>query len=234
MSYTRAQFRLRVQRRMDAVSATRWNETSGVTGEIDQVMGHVFRKEWKRILNANRQFRVRRAQPTTDTSGRVTFTVLGASLSSDTEKNAYRIIQVMKDGCVYKETPPEQGWMDEINDTNVRTWFREGDKIAFLPVEVSTAWTGTSDGIWVSWIPTGIEALSTDAVTVDFPDGYEEIVALESAALLLTKGGAETGVAREFKVMAEELRQDMLQDVARTSTRPQRMRYEDDPAVWAG
>lgn len=231
---TRAQFRTRVQRRMDAANTTRWDTTSGTAGEIDQVLSFVFIREWKRILNADRRFRVRRAQPTTDASGRVTFTALSASLSSDTEKNAYRIIQVVKDGFVYKEVDLETGVLDEINDQNMRVWFREGDRVAFLPVEVSTAWTGTGDGIWVNYYPTPPDLLSSDGVTVDFPNGYEEILCLEAAAHLLAKGGAEVETTTSFKQLAETLRQDMLQDLARTSTRPQRMRYEDSAASWGG
>lgn len=237
MSMTLAQMRVRVLRRMDADSGTtdnRWDTTAGITGELDQALGHVFRKEWKRILNACPTFRVQLIQPTTDATGRVTFASLTTSASADAGKNAYRIVQLSRSGYIYSEVDMKDWVISESTNPSARVYWREGEELMLLPKEVSTALNGSGDGFWVSYYPTTPESLSTSTATVDFPNGYEEIVALETAALLLAKGGAETETTSYFKTLAEEMRADMLQDLARTSGRPVRMRYEDSASIWGG
>lgn len=240
MSMTRTQLRTRTMRRADATTvdagtsySPRWNTTAGATGEVDQIMGFVQQREWKRILNANRFYRINKVQPAVGSDGRIAITALSTG-TGDTKKNFYRIMLFVRNNYIYSEVPLERWATGEASGDASRVWWREGTDIMFLPKETSVTLNGTGDGIWVNWTPTRVEDLSADSITVEFPDGYEEILALEGAALLLSKGSVETAEARELRALAEEFRQDMLQDIARTSTNPLRMQYEDSSFAWGG
>lgn len=233
MSLTRAQLRTRCQRVMDAVASTRWDTTAGATGEIDQVLGLVHMQEWKRILNVNRHYRVNKVQPTSDSDGRIAISSLTTG-SADSVKNFYRVLLFARANYPYKTGTVEEWALGETNGVSPRVWYLEGTNIMFLPKEVSTALTGASDGIWVNYYPCLVDRLSSDSVTVDFPDGYEGIIAYEAAAILLAKGGAEFDTTQRLKVLAEEMREAMLQDLARTSAKAMRMSFEDTSAQWGG
>ena len=90
MAFTRAQLRTRILRRMDAEDNSLWDTTAGATGEVDQVMGFVFDKEWRRILNANPDYRTNRVQLTADTDGKYAISGLTTG-SGDTVKRFYRM-----------------------------------------------------------------------------------------------------------------------------------------------
>ena len=65
-----------------------------------------------------------------------------------------------------------------------------------------------------------------------FPDGYEMVLAYETAAAMFMKGAAESNLAAEMRQMASVLRDRMHQDVARITVRPMRMGYLDDKYDW--
>jgi hypothetical protein len=233
MAFTRAQYRTRTQRRMDASSATRWDTTVGSAGEIDQVLGLVFDREWKNILNANRFYRVLKTTPTSNSSGEYTLTDLNGSGTNDNAVRFYRILAVKIDGVMYREGNPQHyfGIAEEGGNTLPhRVWYRQGDLMVALPTQASKQ----ADGVCVNHLPCRIDNLSGEGVNVTFPDGYEDIICLEAAALLLSKGGAETDTSAEFKQLAASMRRDMLDDVCRISTHPIVMQYDDNAIDWAG
>lgn len=232
MSFTRAQLRTRILRRMDAVSSGRWDITAGSTGEVDQIMGFIFDKEWRRILSANSFYRTNKIQPTADANGQ--FAISGLTTGTgDTAKRFYRILGVVVNAQVYQEVTKDQYLLAPDMNIGYRLWFRDGDNISILPVEPNKVLSGL-DGFHVNWFPTRIDNLSADGVAVDFPDGYEEILVLETAAWLLAKGGSETDTTGEFRAMATPLRDDMLADIQRISIAPMRMKHTDYSYDWAG
>lgn len=232
MAFTRAQLRTRVLRRMDAVSSGRWDTTAGSSGEVDQVLGFIFDREWRRILNANPFYRTNRVQPTSDASGLYSISALSTG-SGDTAKRFYRIIGVVINEAVYEEVTKKNYILGSSLNIGYRVWYRDGDQIATLPVEQNKTLSG-NEGFHVNWIPTRIDNLAADDSNVDFPDGYEEILCLEAAAFLLAKGGAETDTTAAFRALAESLRQEMLADIQRFSIAPMRTQYPDSPYDWAG
>lgn len=232
MALTRAQMRTRVLRNADAVSAIRWDTTAGSLGEVDQKIGVVFDREWKRILNHNRFYKFAQRTPTANTNGRYLISDLTTG-SGDTQQRLYRVLLVVIDGRPYKSTNFLMYPIAEASNVALYVYWREGDFIMALPKQVSKVLSGF-DGIWVNYIPTRFDNLSGDGVNVDFPDGHEDVLCWESAAFLLSKGGQETAEARECKALAEELRRDMLDDISRFTTDPIYMEYDDLAVDWAG
>jgi len=237
VSLTRAQLRTQTQRHMDSVSSKRWDTTAGTTGEIDNELGYVHFKEWTRILNANRHYRLNKVQPTTDANGYIALTGLTTG-TGDAVRNFYRVILVVINNYIYKTGTQEEWALGQAQGVAPRVWFLtdSGTASAILPLPVmaSYTFTGVGDFIWVNWYPTRLDKLSGDGVTVDFPDGYEDIIALEAAGNLLLKGGAEPEGASALKKLASDKRDEMLQDLSREAAKATRAQYEDTAAMWGG
>lgn len=224
---TRAQLRTRALNRADANGAGRWDATAG--GEVDQLGGIVFDREWRRILNANPYYKFNTVTVNSDgTTGRYPISSLTTG-AADAVKRFYRIIAVRIDDVMYEEVPFKEWSLAETLAMAPRVWWYEGDNIMALPKALA------KPGVFsVNYIPCRIDNLSADNVAVDFPDGYEDVLVLEWAKHILVKGGAETPEALAMGALAEELRVDMLQDIARRSTNPLRMRYADSSWDWGG
>lgn len=230
MSDTRVNLRTRTQRRMDAVGSPRWNTTGGATGELDQIGGLVHWREWRRLLNVNRNLRLgSRAITSSASTGRYALSALNQG-AADTLETLYRILSFQVDNIPYQQVAFEDFSLAEALGLPGNVWWREGDNIMTLPKQFSKAAT-----VWVNHLPARLDLLSGDGISVTFPDGYEDVLCLEWAALALSKGGAETEAARDLKGLAEEMRQDMLQDLGRLGTEPLQMRYWGDSAAdWGG
>lgn len=227
MSITKSALRTRVTQLADAVNAPRWDVTPN--GEVDQHIGVVMDREWKRILNANAYYRVARLTPTSDTTGYYAVSDLTTG-AGDSQQRLYRVIAFSVNNIIYEEGRLDQYMLPSSGQVQPQyLWYFEGTKIMALPVTLSQVAT-----VIVNWIPPRQENLAGESSTIDFPDGYENVIAWSAAAMLLNKGAVEAGAAQVLEFQAEALRQDMLQDIMRRSTNPIRMRYADDRSEWAG
>lgn len=226
VTYTLLQMRTQTMQFMDAVNSDgtfsgRWDTTT--YGEVDRKFAVAYDREWKRILSANRHYRMLKKTPTSDANGKYLIEDLHTA-----NERFYKVISVIIDNIPYKETSFEDVPLGVLYNTPSYQWYREGNYIVALPVQASK-----QAEVWVNTLPPSIFMLS-DANTVEFPAGYEDIVCLEAAASLLFKGGAETQAAIELKGLAEEMRRDMLQDIARFSVKPTETMYSDSAIDWAG
>ena len=229
MSYTRAQLRTWVQRKMDAVGSTRWDTTAGATGEMDQLARGVFDSEWARILAANPYYTFNAVTLNSDAStGRYPIASLTTG-SGDSAKKFWRVLSFVCDTIPYQFVDYRDWSLAESLGLSARVFWREGDNLMALPKQLSKSAT-----ITVNYFPTNIADLAGDGSTVTFPDGNEDILVLEWAAACLDKGGAEADTALRFRQQAETSRQDMLQDIARVTTRPQQMSYVDYAFEYGG
>lgn len=211
----------------DAVGADRWDDTAG--GEVDLHIGTAMDREWKRILNAAPYYRVGRRTPTSSSTGYYALSDLDSG-SGDSAQRLYRVIAFSVDSVIYEETRLDQYLIPDTSSPQPNyLWYFEGSNILALPIQASKQAT-----VVVNYLPTRFENLATDASTVDFPDGYENVLVCMGAALLLMKGGAEAQASQTLEIQAEELRADMLQDLMRRSMAPVRMRYNDNAWDWAG
>jgi hypothetical protein len=88
--------------------------------------------------------------------------------------------------------------------------------------------------ITVNYKPQRLKLLSGGTVLVPFPAGSEMLLAYESAAQVLIKGGAESQAASVLKAQANDERRNLLDDVRRRTTQPTFMLYPDRRGDWAG
>ena len=231
---TRAQARTQVQYIMDAYGSGRWDTTAGVTGEMDRRIGIAHMREWKRILNAHPTYRLAKRQPAANSDGKFAISDLSVIPDGDTAQRLYRIHgSILIDDTEYKYRRDARSSILRLEtdpDTARREWWREGDYLSVLPAPTA----GTVATIWVNHTPQRFDRLGSDGITVVFVEDYEEVYLYHAAALLLAKGGAETDASAECMAIANTMRDDMLQDIARISTDPTTWEYSDSREEWAG
>lgn len=223
---TRDELTTEARHHADAESDGRWG-----TGRVASALDVVARLEWRNILNANRFYRTATRTPTV-TAGAFNLSDLTQG-TGDTQEVFYRIIGIHTGDVVYKEVSPVDVLTAGSGESAAtvwghQTWYRNGSQVHIIPNPTSTV------NVLVNHMPPLPSALSAGSVTVEFPSGYEQILALETAALMLTKGGTETEAAAALRAMAEQYRRAMLSDVARVSTMPLQVGYSDSREEWGG
>lgn len=223
---TRLQLRTDVANIADAYEAPRWDFTPG--GEVDRRLAAVHMREWKRVLNANALYNCAPIAITTDPNGNIPLTSLSTG-TGDAQQNLYRVLAVGFNNFYYAEKKRGEYFLIEAQQGVVYyIWYRNGAQIT-CPGTLSTAGT-----VFVNWTPTRWDQLASDSSIVGLPTDYEEIFAHEGAARLLMKGGAETQASLELKGLAEEMRQDILQDLSRIGIAPWSIEASDSHFDWAG
>lgn len=227
MSFTRTQFIAAVRTVMDAASSARWSDT-----DITAIGGLTFNNEWSVILNTNPYYRTNNVQNlTTDSNGEIAISSLTTG-SGDTQKTFYRILSGFTDGTVlYREVDFRNVPLG--TSTNYQSpwdylYYLDGSNFQLLPVTASLS--GLS--VMVNWRPVQIDALAADSSTIDFPSGYEWLLAYQTGAVLLAKGGAETQATSDLMALAEEFRKSMLGYIGRLTTRPSSVQFQDLAMHW--
>lgn len=211
----------------DATSSSRWTDAT-----ITVLLNSVFKREWARLLSANRYLRVGERSVTLSATGQFTIASLDSG-SGNTLEKFFKIIGVHNGDAIY--APAElrdnllTATMGDGQMYTSRQFWRMGDSVQVYP------WSsGESLTVVVNHLPQLPGALAQDSDAVTFPDGYESVLIYEVAAAMLMKGGAETDAAADLKAIAEEVRADMLADASRLTTDPTTMRYADERHHWAG
>lgn len=235
MSFTRAAWRTQVAKQGDFEGSTSWDFTAG--GEVDQRIGTALDRLWRRILDANRFYRMSLKVPTSDAQGRYLVSDLSVS-TGDAQERLYRILNLSIDNYPYDDKCDDAEdyfllWQVSASNsggvtTGRRVWWRGGNFIYTLPIQPSKPATLVT----VNHIPTAFDRLSGDGVTVDFPEGFEDVGFNEAAADLLMKGAKETDSSNELRVNGRERMNEMLEYIARFTTKASQVRYNDDPAGW--
>jgi len=202
---------------MDAVGSTRWTDPF-----IKTILAQVYDEEWSNILNAAPYYTFQQLNVTTDVNGQIPFSALNTG-SGDAQRNFYRILSVSDGNVLYDETQFQ--YVPLATTTNYlptypRLYYLVGESVQILPVA-----TGTALYIAVNYKPTALNDLSSDTVAITFPDNNQGIITASAAAKLLLKGGAEVGAANNFRALANEERQSMLDDLRRRTINPRRMGY---------
>jgi|LakMenEpi03Aug12_release.lakeMendotaPanAssembly.Ray.scaffolds.fasta_scaffold42400_6 hypothetical protein len=211
---------------MDAVGSTRWTDPF-----IKTILAQVYDEEWSNILNAAPYYTFQQLNVTTDVNGQIPFSALNTG-SGDAQRNFYRILSVSDGNVLYDETQFQ--YVPLATTTNYlptypRLYYLVGESVQILPVA-----TGTALYIAVNYKPTALNDLSSDTVAITFPDNNQGIITASAAAKLLLKGGAEVGAANNFRALANEERQSMLDDLRRRTINPTRMGYPDQKYDWSG
>lgn len=223
---TRGQLVSDTREYMDAMGSSRWSDAI-----IKSVLNSVFDAEWSNILNAAPYYTFQQIQVTTDVNGQVPFSSLNTG-SGDAEKNFYRILSVSDGNVLYSPTRFQD--VPLATTTNYlpsypRMYYIAGTFVQALPVS-----NGTSLYIATNYKPTGLNDLSSDNATVDYPDNSHFIMVWEAASQLLLKGGTEAAAAANLRSLAANERQTMLDDIRRRTINPTTMAYPDLKYDWAG
>lgn len=226
MAITRTTLTLRSRQMADAVDST----TDWAPALVSAIATFVFIDEWKKLLGAAPHLRTNRVSGLVpDSDGRLAWSALTTG-TGDTAKIGYRLLQLRGASgveFVYTQASRIDLLQDLTSFHTDRVWTRVGDDLQIV---------GTETGLTalVNWIPTAPDDLAGDTSTVDWPSGYEMLLYLETAALMLAKGGRETNEARDLQVQAEIVRQKMHQDFARDTNAPYVIGASDGAWEWGG
>jgi hypothetical protein len=218
---TRSALLTLVDEMADAAGSPRWG-----TVLKRQLLGEVHWREWKDLLNVNKMLRVASRSVTTDADGRFAKSALNSG-TGDGAETFYRIHTVNQGNLFYQPAKYEDYPISPTAVNLPQVWYEFGDDIQVIPAAGGNAVT-----VVVSQLPQRADLLADDNSLVVFPDGYDLILAYETAASMFMKGAAESQLAAELRIMARQLRERMHQDVGRLSVRPLRMGYQDDKYDW--
>ena len=225
-SVTRAQLIALTREYMDAVGSPRWSDET-----IKVVLNSVFDEEWSNILNAAPYYTFQQLTLTTDSNGQIPFSSLSTG-GGDSQQNFYRILSVSDGNVLYDETQFQNVPLATTTNylpTYPRLYYMVGTNVQILPVA-----SGTTLYIAVNYKPTSISDLAGDASVIEFPGNSELLLAAGASYKLLLKGGAETQSAINYKRLADEERQTLLDDLRRRTINPTRMAYPDQKYDWSG
>lgn len=225
-SVTRAQLIALTREYMDAVGSTRWSDET-----IKTVLNSVYDEEWSNILNAAPYYTFQQLTLTTDSSGQIPFTSLSTG-AGDNQKNFYRILSVSDGNVLYDQT--DFSYVPLATTTNYlptypRLYYYADSFVQILPVS-----SGTSIYVAVNYKPTSLSDLASDSSVIDFPPNSELLLVAVASAKLLLKGGAEVAAANNYRALANEERQSLLDDLRRRTINPTRMAYPDQKYDWSG
>jgi hypothetical protein len=226
VAVTKAQLIALTRETMDAVASERWSDAT-----ITTVLSSVYGDEWSNILNAQPYYTFAKRTVTTDGDGMVSFSALSSG-SGDSQQNFYRVLSVSDGNVLYTQTRFQDVPLATTTNylpTYPRLFYTAGQALQILPVAASTTLY-----VYVNYKPTAFNQLATSSSVIDFPDGGELILANEAGAMLLNKGGAESGAARVLREEAKLQRAAMLDDLRRYTIQPTLMAYPDQKYEWGG
>lgn len=233
---TRGELTTMARELADAVDSPRWSDAT-----IQSFLGLAQWTELGKLLNANKQYYINGGDGlltvTQDSNGQFNWSDFTTG-SGDSVKNVYRVLTLGQPtgGSGGASGPLYYKEVDYIRYPNPQpstslpyVWYRLGSKVQILPAVSGQILTAV-----VNYRPCRVEDLAADASDVPFPDGYETMLAYLAGAMMLDKGGAESGAANVLLSNAESIRMDMMLDLGRMSTQPIIAMAMDDPQSWGG
>ncbi len=197
----------------------------------DVVLDHaslVHRAEWGHLLGMNARLRMARRVVVVGPEG----VIDRAQLSTPTEHLA-RVVRLV-DGAVPLFDLTASGLLARSEDV---VWSRMGDVLVVdRPVGMTLTALVTHTPPLVRDLPLPTQPASGAVVEplVEFPDGWEMLLAYETAAHLLDRGARESDAAVRLEQKAEAIRQRMLAELGRDRTGPLTVAHIDDPTEWGG
>jgi hypothetical protein len=189
--------------------------------------------EWRKVLGVSPYERTQSLQVSLDSALTFPWSDLTTGVGNDI-KNVHRVLEVSDSaGRELTYAQPDRLRLGSLvaggNTTTIQLWTKNGSRVQT---------TGTQSGgtltVLVSYTPTPVGDLASDADTVDWPTEWKPILFYETAALALSKGGRETQEARDLLQMADMLRQKMLQAFGRQSANPYIIGADDNAFEWGG
>ncbi len=228
MSMTGAQLISLTREIMNATGSNQWSDTTLLTW-----CGQAQWKLQADLLGINNTYYFNSTSQTQDSSGQFAVSSLTTG-SGDTQKNFFRILTLSMPTTpvgqiqfYYRQAKYQDFPNPQPNTSLPYVWYRIGANIQVLPIQAGQALT-----VAVNYRPPRVDQLSTTSVAVDFPSGYEELIAWWAASSALVKGGSETQAARDIRNTATEMRDNFLQEQGRQGTWPIVAGSFDVPEDW--
>lgn len=228
MSVTRAQLTSLTREIMQATGSSQWSDAT-----LQTWLGLAHWQEYANLLNVINSYQMQSVTVTQDANGQFTIASLSTG-TGDTAKNFYRILALAQSSTAggqyqffYQQTQFKMYPNPQPNTAMPYVWYQFGRSIQVLPVQSGASLTCT-----VNWRPPRVDQLSTDSIAVDFPDGYESLLAWRAAGMALRKGGTEVQAAFTMDATAKEIREEMLLDLGRLGTTPIIAGAMDDISDW--
>jgi hypothetical protein len=209
---------------MNAVSSGQWSDPT-----LRTWVGLAHWAEWADILGVNNAYYMQTITTSQNSSGQVAMSALSTG-SGNTGKYWYRILDVADSAGQfhYRNARYRQYPNPQVN-VGPYIWYPFGRNLQLSPIA-----NGQSMAITVNYRPPRADALASLSDTIDFPDGYAEVIPWRAAKLALVKGGSETQAAIDTWGVGKELHDRMLQDLGRESTWPIVADSFDSPEDWGG
>jgi hypothetical protein len=204
----------------DAEGSSRWTPEA-VLAAVDLT----FLREWNTILASAPYARTNVVTVSTDVNGVLPFSSLTTG-TGDARRIFRNLIQLSDGINIYLEgrvdmIPPQVGAMQ-------RFFYDTGTAFQIVPEGVQQM------RAVVNWRPVAPLDLVDGNSIVDFPEDGTILLAMGAAAVMLAKGGAETGASAALLNLSMQIREDMLSSIRRRTNMPKFMRYPDTAGQWAG
>ena len=214
----------------DGVGANRWKPAG-----MRVLLSAVHRAAWVRVLTECPNYRAEPVAAPLDGEGALPLVDL-AQGTGETRRTFYRVLGprghrplILVADLTYVEGDPIYPLALAEGALTGRLWWREGDRLRFLPARPHSL-----ARLQISTLPQSLAASGNDDQSVPWVEGYEEILGAELARLMLGKGGAEGASAREIADLIGPSWRALLTEVRRASTGPMSMQATDDPRDWGG
>lgn len=213
MSWNRVEYKEQGRVLADAENAQRWTAF-----QVNAQFALVFDRGWRRILDADPLYRYTRLVVTPDSDGLVPLTTLTAAITPSQFHRVFDKRLILNSTLI--DQSAEVVWNPSVIGSSVK-------------YPVATA--GTSLACWFNHWPENPQSYTTtpDAQAVNWPTGYELVLAYHLAAMLLSKGALEVGASAALLSYVDDLYTDMLQTLMRRTTAPATMGAPDDAASWS-
>lgn len=185
----------------------------------------VHQQEWGHLLDASPRLRLARRVVTVTADGTVPLAAFDAPLER------FERVMVLRLGT-WTLQDLATSWAGRLDGVR---WERVGDAL------VVDAAPGATLSALVTHLPPLLRDLPLPAPGADgtqpepevpFPDGWEWVLAYETAAHLLDKGARESDAAMRLEQKAEIMRQRMLARLQRVSTTPMAVAAIDEATDW--
>lgn len=229
MSMTSADLTTMTREIMNAASSGQWSDAT-----LRTWCGIAQWKLQADLLGANNVFYVNTVTVTQDSSGQFNISSLTTG-STDSTKYFFRILTVAQSTTptgqwpfYYRQSRLQDFPNPQPNTSLPYIWYRAGSVIQVMPIQAGQALT-----VQCNYRPPRCDQLSTTSVAVDFPSGYEELIAWWAASTALVKGGSETQAARDIRTTATEMRDNFLEELGRQGTWPIVAQAFDTPQDWS-
>lgn len=225
MTISRSALRLLAGELLDTVYNGAMHPRYENTDWLNRELGLIHMEEWKGLLTVAPTYQTADRDITLDASGLIALSGLDSG-AGNAKQNTFRVLEVAVDGQPYRYVEMKDYPFAASEGNSEWIWLIRGRYLQ-VPNRMNSSATAQ-----VNYWPCRADLLADDGDTVDFPDGYELVLARMLAARMGGKGAEEAGAAQYLKAEADETRKLMRIDLRRVAARNTPIQHTDDVADW--